>query len=706
MAGFTTILDIGKGALFASQAAIEVAGNNIANVNTPGYARQAVRLEEQYAINRNPGQLGTGVKTVEVFRYFNEFVEEQYVDKIASQQRWDAVYQNMRALDNLFNESQTSGINSTIAQFWNDWQDLSTHPELKASREALLGNSETLLDAIHTVEEDMRRMQTQMDEFIAQEVDAANDIIQQLAEINLQIQTNDVPGQNNANSLYDRRNQLVRDLAGYLDVEYIDNGSGDFTVLTRAGHVLVDGVETYRLSFENSKTFQSLTDGSTFDGDIYFEGADDFEYTLDVVQAGDTALGGTAAQFRVSLDGGATWMTDDSGNELHFAARPDEGKLLVGDLTVWFGDKADAGTDPTGNMAVGDRFTIVPKKSLYWYKTTSTALNIAPQQYANGADNPRRLVGGSLAGYFQFRDENIGSYVDKLDGFAKSFIWEVNRLHSQGMGMQKHSTLTGTYAVDSTTAPLGSNSSGLTWHDRLQAGNMQLYFYDAASGELASGASFGSLDFGGGAAFDPATHSLEDVRDAINNTWGTFVTADIVNNRMRITADAGYSYAFGTDTTGLAAAMGLNTYFEGDGAQSMELTTMVKSDLDYIASGHVNGAGEINTGDNQAAKAIAQLKDKSVTVNINTERPTSQTLEKYYNSIVTTVGSDTSTAEFSFQYNEALADDLEARQQESAGVNLDEEMSNLIKFQNSYTAAAKLVATADQMLQTLLALKN
>jgi flagellar hook-associated protein 1 FlgK len=273
-------------------------------------------------------------------------VEQQYVDKVSTQRRWDAVYQNMRALDSLFNESQTEGINASIAQFWQDWQDLAAHPELNASREALLGTSQTLLSAIHTVADDMRRMQVQMDEFIAQEVDKANDIIKQIAEVNIQIQTSHVPGQNNANSLYDRRDQLVRELAGYLDVDYVDNGGGEFTVMTKAGHVLVDGVQTYKLAFESPKSAQELTGGSSFDGDVYFEGGDDFEYTLEVVQPGDVALGGTAAQFRVSLDGGKTWMTDDDGNEMHFAARPDEGKMRIGDLNIWFGDKADAGADP------------------------------------------------------------------------------------------------------------------------------------------------------------------------------------------------------------------------------------------------------------------------------------------------------------------------------------------------------------------------
>lgn len=70
------------------------------------------------------------------------------------------------------------------------------------------------------------------------------------------------------------------------------------------------------------------------------------------------------------------------------------------------------------------------------------------------------------------------------------------------------------------------------------------------------------------------------------------------------------------------------------------------------------------------------------------------------------VGSETRTAMFNEQYNTALADDLDTRASAISGVNLDEEMTNLIRYQHSYTAAAKLITTADQMLETILGLKQ
>ena len=68
MPGIASMFDIGKKSLFANQAAIEVVGNNISNANTPGYSRQAVRLEDGNYISYAPGQLGTGVNAVEVIR--------------------------------------------------------------------------------------------------------------------------------------------------------------------------------------------------------------------------------------------------------------------------------------------------------------------------------------------------------------------------------------------------------------------------------------------------------------------------------------------------------------------------------------------------------------------------------------------------------------------------------------------------------------
>lgn len=689
--GIHSLLNTGKGALLAFQAAIHVTGENIANVNTPGYSRRSVRFEENISIDYRPGQIGTGVKAAEVLRHFDYFIERQYLDKSSSRERWDALFTNLRNVELLFNESIGDGLNDAMARFWADWQNLSLRPDDMASRSQLMSTAHNVTKIINQVESDLTLFQRKMDDFIRQDVNRANDLLEQIAVLNQKIRVHDIPGQNNANALYDERDSLIRQLAEIIDIQTQDKGNGQLLVITKAGHTLVDGDAHFKLRFDGPKAYASLTAGSTFNGRVEFSGSSEKEYLIEVVAGGP--VDGTA-QFRISLDGGVSWLKDADGTIRTFPAQPQANRITIEGVDIWF--------EPGGDLSLGDKFTIVPKNGLYWDSNTAGLMNITPQIHFNGGDNERRVVGGSLAGLFNFRDDYVGKYREKLDSLATTLAWEVNRIHSQGAGLQKFTNVLGSYGVSNTTAPLGDLESGLFFGDKLQAGNLTIWVYDANGQPIMPGF---RLDFGAGANLDPAVHGLEDVRDAINAS-GAAVTAVIVNNRLQITADnAGESFAFGSDSTGLLAALGINTFFEGEDARSLSMNQTVFNNLDFINAGHVNGAGEINRGDNATAKALAALQYTRVGFNTSFEGRTTLSISDYYNSLVGNVGADTANARFNFNYQKALATDLNNRQEEVSGVNLDEEMSSLIKFQHSYSAAAKLISTADQMFQTILSMK-
>lgn len=717
MPGITSLLDMGKWALFGNQAAIETTGSNIANVNTPGYSRRAVRFEERASLDFRPGQLGTGVKAAEVIRYFDEFVEAQYIDKDTLKSRYEQLWQNLKSVDNLFNESNSEGINAALGQFFTDWQGVAQRPDDVSAREALMARTENMLTLLRNSENDLLDLQRQAEESVVQGVKDVNDILKKIAEINRQIQLVDEPGVNNANKLYDDRALLVRQLAEKMDIQVIEGGDiplpspvadtgGKYTIITKAGHTLLQGVEVFELKYEDAKASNQLSLGSQFDGQIHFEGRSDFEYTFEAVSGGfvaSNASPNTPAMLRVSLDGGRTWLKDENGQELHFAARPDSQRITVGDLNIWF--------DGAAQMQVGDRFQVVPKNALYWYKNTSSAVNINPQQLANGSDDETRVTGGTLGADLTFIGSYVGRYRDSLNSMTESLIWNVNRLHSQGAGLVKITETVGSYSVRSVSIPLGSDSSGLTFNQELQAGSTMVYIYNQAGGQLASNGAFGPLDFSsvvppGVANFDPTRHTLSNVAAAFNNQFGSFMTAQIVNFKLKLTAKPGYQMGFGDDATGLLAALGINTFFTGDDASTIAMNSEVRQDPRRLAAGHINGAFESNPGDNVTALRLAELRTKNVRIASAFSVSTSQTLVEFHATLVSVVGGDTANAEFAYQYNKALAQDLDDRQAAVAGVNLDDEMANLVKFQHSYRAAAKLITTAEEMLQTVLGLKQ
>lgn len=696
MSGITSLLSMGAGALRANQAALQVTGNNISNVDTEGYSRQSVVLKDGQYVDTFTGQIGTGVVAQEVVRAHDKFVEAQYLTKVSARDRYQTLYNGLQSVQNLVNESNTKGLSSSLSTFFDDWGDLTTSPDSAAVRQTLVEDTGTMLGILRSQADSMRQLEDQANQSIAAGVDKLNQLATDIANLNSQINQTQIDGKSNPNNLYDLRDTKLREMAGLVDINVVDNGKGNITVYTSAGQTVVDGVVAFDFKFEQGKTVRQLSPTSlgppASDVQAYYDGADSNEYTLKVVSGG--SVGGGAA-FQVSLDGGHTWLTQDDGSTAVYQAEASGSKVRVGNLDIWFANVNDSSTPATGNLNVGDTFTLVPKKALYWYTTAGTAENITPQQYADGTDNTRRLTGGALAGAFQFRDEDLGQYQASLDAFTKSMVWEVNRIHSQGAGLTNFSSVLGTNAVADSTYALDSPSSGLAYGDRLQSGASMMYVYDT-SGALTASAAI---------SFVPG-NSLDDVINQINTAFGGAVTAAVVNNRLSIVGESGATFQFGNDSSGLLAALGVNTFLTGARASDAAVNDVVGTDLNRINAGHVGANGLVAVGDNLTAKAMTALESTAIGFYATGKTTVNQTLTDYHAALVAKIGSDTAAASYQASYQSALAAELQEQQLSTSGVNLDEELTNMIKFQHSYQAAAKLVSTANSMFETVLGLKN
>ena len=706
------LLNIGHTALTAAQAWISVTGSNIANADTEGYTRRYVDQRDGGTITTKPGGESLGVNAQQVLRYFDAFLESSYVRQSTNSARWSEQETIMSSVENLFNESNRTGISSTLTEFFTAWSDLAQRPDDTATRESLLSYADSLGDMLGSTVDSLKAIQSEMDVSINQGVDRVNALAQSIADLNKQINARTREGVSNPNDLLDQRDQMVRELAGLVDVQTTDNGGGDYTVRLSTGQPLVQGLDTFDLQVLGPRAEERLTANSSYAGSVQFDGTDSHEYTLEIVNGG--AVGDTPPpSFRVSLDGGKTWLRDEDGNELRYTITDNDGDgqvdpVLVKELNISFSE--------TSGFSAGDKFDIVPKTGLYWIEPTRGPQNITPQTYLDGTENGNRATGGTLTAYFSVRDDNCGRYLDELDAVASSLIWEVNRIHSQGTGNSLLDYAQGQQQVQSATQALGSAQAILPDADRLHSGNVNIHFYDKTTGDYLTS---GMLDFDAAADgvqnFDPSVHTLEDVANAINtsfpdpnNAGQNLLKASIQDGRLLLeTNDASnVQFAMGTDSSGLMAALGINVFFTGSSASDLAVNSQLHSNVNYIAAGQVNGDYQANAGDNVTATAIAKLTDSTVTISTVWKTVSNQTISQYYANLVTTVGSDTRLTQTNAEYHTALTSDLEDQVSSVTGVNLDEEMANLIKYQHSYTAAAKLITTADQMLQTLLGLKE
>ncbi len=305
-----------------------------------------------------------------------------------------------------------------------------------------------------------------------------------------------------------------------------------------------------------------------------------------------------------------------------------------------------------------------------------------------------KLEGGKLAGWVEVRDTKIGGYLDSLNTLFEEMIWQVNALHSEGSGLKPVTSMTGTVediqATDSLATAFG-------FSDRYKAGgSFDVVTYDASGNVLNT------------FTINPVGDTVQDYIDAIDATGQLDAGLDS-EGRFTISATgAATSFTIkptsGGTSDGALAIMGVNTFFTWnddltltDVTQTIDVNAALTANPDLIAGGHPDSANKVSTGDNSVALAIYSLQDKVLTMN-----GSSTTMDAYYSSLIAEVGVDVQNAEMNEAYSTALLTEYEGRQESISGVNLDEEMANLLKFQQSYQAAAKIIQMADEMFASLI----
>ena len=204
-------------------------------------------------------------------------------------------------------------------------------------------------------------------------------------------------------------------------------------------------------------------------------------------------------------------------------------------------------------------------------------------------------------------------------------------------------------------------------------------------------------------------YTLQDVADSFNISMKNanavdasgqqWVTASVFNNQITFTPSGGHQFAFGGDTSNFLATAGINTFFTGSSADSININSLVSEDLNNLATGTVNQFGEMFTGDNSNILEITNIQRKEAIAFIGSA---SDTLDGHYNSLVAEIGLKSKSVEADLEFNIQVNDQLNIMRDAASGVSLDEEMANLIKFQHAYSAAAKLITASDEMMQTLL----
>lgn len=256
MTTFST-LSTALSSMVAQRAALDVAGQNVANANTVGYTRQRADLSSvstaASASRFSSGlTVGQGVKVDNVARLGDIFADARLRTTTSSAAFLTARASSLARLESTIDEPSDTGVAAQLATFWSSWQDVANNPGEAAPGQVLLEAGSAVTAALASGYEAVK---TQWDETRTQTlavVDQTNATAASVAELNTAIRSVLVSG-GNANELTDKRDQLATQLAELVGgtVRHNEDGSVNVNV---GGNPLVSGTTAFGIHLAGSTT--------------------------------------------------------------------------------------------------------------------------------------------------------------------------------------------------------------------------------------------------------------------------------------------------------------------------------------------------------------------------------------------------------------------------------------------------------------------
>src|SRR4051812_34199653 len=229
-------LDIATRALRTNQTLVDIANQNVANANTPGYSRQQAVIKETAAYpipvfkqSGEPGQLGTGVEVTEVTRARDLFADYQIRGQLASQGRWDARSSALAQIEAVANEPSTTGLTSLMTKYFSSWQEVVNSPSDNSVRANLLESGRALADGFQNQMQQLKQQQSDQDQQVYRTVTAINEYADQIANLNIQISQVETSGLK-ANDLRDQRDQILDQLSSLTKFTAVESAEGSVSV--------------------------------------------------------------------------------------------------------------------------------------------------------------------------------------------------------------------------------------------------------------------------------------------------------------------------------------------------------------------------------------------------------------------------------------------------------------------------------------------
>lgn len=709
--GTSDVLSIGLSGASVAKQALATSGHNIANANTKGFSRQRVETDTRQPQLTGVGALGSGVKTTNIKRLHNEFVTQEVLSNSSIANGLQTNYDFTSQIDNMLADPD-AGLAPTLQSFFSAINNVSNDPSSQSSRQVLIGEARALSERFHYLDSRLDSLREGTNETLESHINEVNNLARAIADVNWKIVQSKEVVQGEPNDLLDQRDRLIHRLSEKVVVSTNEQEDGSLNVFIGNGQTLVLGKLASSLGIKLNQH-----DPSQLEVIYKSLGAD--AIVTKFLKGG--SIGGLL-EFREK-------MLDSSQNEL--------GRIAIG-VSKTFNEQHHKGMT-LDNKLGGDFFAAIDKRTPltltsnlnegdYTLKTTITKtdnltvsdyhLNFNDGVYTLVRDKDDLIIEKFSSLPHEIKSEGFkvelerGTNIVNGDSFlirptraaAKSFdvaIETANEIaaaapvrvrtsvHNRGnvtplltnvtnIDAPSFTTMNGTLSptitvrfIDEHHIELLDDKGKVIKTQQLDSQNKAIPATPAVPGERGS----------------PATPAIPASPASRGKTIESLAGSDKDENSKdpatNIEKGIFYESEKGLNLfpTPLGMETGYNIQFSGKPKEGDVFIVEYNTDA---------------TGSNINSLELGALQNKGTL-----ENGTSN-YNEVYSQLVSRVGSKTHELDVNREAQGILYDQSKAQREAVSGVNLDEEAADLVRFQQSYQANAKVIAAASEMFDTLI----
>jgi len=725
----SSAFNIAQTGLNTQKTALDVTSNNIANASNKNYTRQRAEFSSIGGMASTPGNIGMGVKITSIVRIKDTFLFNKYTSASANLQNLSTQEQYLKEISTNFPDTTDNGIHKNLKDFFSSWQNLASNPNDSSAKVDLASKTKILTDSIKETRKSIVSIQKDINNELDTKVDEINSIVKKIAALNKEITAQEANNINHANDLRDERDKYEKRLKELANVKIYKNDLHSFKA---GGSDNVDYEKKYSIELGG----YTLVDNDTYNQVVK---TDNHGNTDINIQKEDYTLVDITKKITKGEIGG---LLSVRGNDINNKGEPTDG--IIGDLLNRLDALSNSLIKNVNSLysqaaqpkAIGETINIpVSISPDFAGKSLSDISSILNHPVRNGKitlniyDDKGKFI------------KNLSVDVDKDDSLNKVIDNINNTIYNDNNNADYGAQLvngqlkfikgsydsSGKFTADEPTEespkilvkddgstlfsalnqieylPLNKvNQKDLPF--KLENGTFDVVTYNDKGDELARRTITVNKD-----SSDPKYSTIDGIISQINenlddngdndssNDTDDYYQASYINGKVVFNkkTDENTYIGLDKDNAKFGGVFGINTFFSGKDASDIDIKDELYNDPDKIQPNKTP-----DSGDNQVANAVLELQSQKVSFD-DKNHTTNETIFEYYRSTTEKLADDVQNVSSKKDVAKTLFTNISNQYYSVSGVNTDEELLNLQKFQRGYQANAKVITTINQMLDTL-----